>query len=89
MAADVGGNRAEVRGPPRIRVRVPNPPHSGTPWAVPDDARLQREASLDILGSTVDRQSSERNRRAAMAWETPMAIEWRFGFEITSYVANR
>jgi coenzyme PQQ precursor peptide PqqA len=24
-----------------------------------------------------------------MTWETPMATEWRFGFEITMYVANR
>lgn len=24
-----------------------------------------------------------------MAWQTPQAIEWRFGFEITMYIANR
>jgi coenzyme PQQ precursor peptide PqqA len=24
-----------------------------------------------------------------MTWETPTATEWRFGFEITMYIANR
>ncbi|MGA2551983.1 MAG: pyrroloquinoline quinone precursor peptide PqqA [Burkholderiaceae bacterium] len=24
-----------------------------------------------------------------MAWEKPQAIDWRFGFEITMYIANR
>lgn len=24
-----------------------------------------------------------------MTWETPTAIDWRFGFEISLYVANR
>ena len=24
-----------------------------------------------------------------MKWETPTATEWRFGFEITMYIANR
>jgi len=24
-----------------------------------------------------------------MTWQTPTAIDWRFGFEISLYVANR
>jgi coenzyme PQQ precursor peptide PqqA len=28
-------------------------------------------------------------RRIDMTWETPQAIDWRFGFEITMYIANR
>jgi coenzyme PQQ precursor peptide PqqA len=28
-------------------------------------------------------------RRVGMKWETPQAIEFRFGMEITMYVANR
>jgi coenzyme PQQ precursor peptide PqqA len=28
-------------------------------------------------------------RSFAMAWEKPAAINWRFGMEITLYVANR
>ena len=28
-------------------------------------------------------------RRFAMKWETPQAVELRFGMEITMYVANR
>jgi coenzyme PQQ precursor peptide PqqA len=28
-------------------------------------------------------------RRHRMTWETPTAIDWRFGFEISLYVANR
>jgi coenzyme PQQ precursor peptide PqqA len=27
--------------------------------------------------------------RQAMKWETPEAVEFRFGMEITMYVANR
>jgi coenzyme PQQ precursor peptide PqqA len=29
------------------------------------------------------------NWRIAMKWETPVATEFRFGMEITMYVANR
>jgi coenzyme PQQ precursor peptide PqqA len=29
------------------------------------------------------------SRRAFMTWETPAAIDLRFGFEITMYIANR
>jgi coenzyme PQQ precursor peptide PqqA len=28
-------------------------------------------------------------RRPCMTWQTPTAIDWRFGFEISLYVANR
>jgi len=28
-------------------------------------------------------------RREVMKWETPQAVELRFGMEITMYVANR
>jgi coenzyme PQQ precursor peptide PqqA len=28
-------------------------------------------------------------RRSVMKWETPQATEFRFGMEITLYVANR
>jgi coenzyme PQQ precursor peptide PqqA len=29
------------------------------------------------------------SRRVVMKWETPQAIDFRFGMEITMYVANR
>jgi coenzyme PQQ precursor peptide PqqA len=32
---------------------------------------------------------SQVNRSIAMKWETPAAVELRFGMEITMYVANR
>jgi coenzyme PQQ precursor peptide PqqA len=28
-------------------------------------------------------------RKFPMTWQTPTAIDWRFGFEISLYVANR
>lgn len=28
-------------------------------------------------------------RRSAMTWSKPTFIDWRFGFEITLYIANR
>lgn len=28
-------------------------------------------------------------RMLPMTWQTPTAIDWRFGFEISLYVANR
>ncbi|MFZ5540209.1 MAG: pyrroloquinoline quinone precursor peptide PqqA [Pseudomonadota bacterium] len=28
-------------------------------------------------------------RRVRMVWEKPQAIDWRFGMEITLYIANR
>ena len=30
-----------------------------------------------------------RRRSIAMKWETPAAIDFRFGMEITMYIANR
>jgi coenzyme PQQ precursor peptide PqqA len=32
---------------------------------------------------------SSFNRRLSMKWETPLAIDYRFGMEITMYVSNR
>jgi coenzyme PQQ precursor peptide PqqA len=29
------------------------------------------------------------SRRPSMQWQTPTAIDWRFGFEISLYIANR
>jgi coenzyme PQQ precursor peptide PqqA len=34
-------------------------------------------------------QISTNQRRFVMTWETPQAIEIRFGMEITMYVSNR
>ena len=28
-------------------------------------------------------------RSSSMKWETPMAVDFRFGMEITMYIANR
>ena len=33
--------------------------------------------------------SSNNTRRVNMKWETPQAIDIRFGMEITMYIANR
>jgi len=32
---------------------------------------------------------SDRRRMTIMKWETPEAVDFRFGMEITMYVANR
>jgi coenzyme PQQ precursor peptide PqqA len=32
---------------------------------------------------------NRRTRKAPMRWETPQAIDFRFGMEITMYIANR
>ncbi|MCM8564163.1 pyrroloquinoline quinone precursor peptide PqqA [Thauera linaloolentis] len=32
---------------------------------------------------------SDHIRRHAMQWETPTAVDMRFGFEITMYIATR
>ena len=29
------------------------------------------------------------SRSIDMKWQTPLAIDWRFGMEITMYVSNR
>jgi len=39
----------------------------------------------DILGP----YAAHRGRRTIVKWETPVAIEWRFGFEITAYASHR
>ena len=36
-------------------------------------------------GSTL----TDNPRRFDMKWETPQAVEFRFGMEITMYIANR
>jgi coenzyme PQQ precursor peptide PqqA len=33
--------------------------------------------------------SGGNQRSYSVTWETPTAIEWRFGFEVTMYIANR
>ena len=30
-----------------------------------------------------------KSRSTRMKWETPMAVDFRFGMEITMYIANR
>jgi coenzyme PQQ precursor peptide PqqA len=35
------------------------------------------------------RRRFQSTRSQAMVWEKPAAINWRFGMEITLYVANR
>jgi pyrroloquinoline quinone biosynthesis protein A len=39
--------------------------------------------------SPASARSSIHQRRSTMKWTTPECIEWRFGFEITLYIANR
>ncbi len=34
-------------------------------------------------------QMTITERRFAMKWETPQAVDMRFGMEITMYIANR
>jgi coenzyme PQQ precursor peptide PqqA len=41
-----------------------------------------------IMASTRDRLSRSY-RRHTMKWETPEAIDMRFGMEITMYISNR
>ena len=33
--------------------------------------------------------TTSSSRRTTMAWTKPEFIDWRFGFEITLYIANR
>lgn len=46
---------------------------AATPYAAPTGAASPRERSFPMN----------------MQWQTPAAIDWRFGFEISLYVANR
>ncbi|HUN92401.1 MAG TPA: pyrroloquinoline quinone precursor peptide PqqA [Burkholderiaceae bacterium] len=41
------------------------------------------------LRSIPFRTCNDRPEENAMTWETPAAIDYRFGFEITLYIANR
>jgi coenzyme PQQ precursor peptide PqqA len=34
-------------------------------------------------------EARSTSRRHTMTWETPQAVEMRFGMEITMYIANR
>lgn len=43
-------------------------------------ARAARRVPFDIL---------RRHAMQKLEWQTPAAIDWRFGFEITLYVAAR
>lgn len=43
---------------------------------------------LDAPAVTV-RRCVVCSRRCFMTWQTPAATDWRFGFEISLYVANR
>jgi pyrroloquinoline quinone biosynthesis protein A len=48
--------------------------------------------SRRILGPVPNRASvaiSTNLRRHTMTWETPNAVDFRFGFEITMYIATR
>ena len=38
---------------------------------------------------TPDGARAHRQENVPMTWQTPTAIDFRFGFEITMYVANR
>ena len=40
-------------------------------------------------GRTLGTGSATLRRSIAMKWETPTAIDLRFGMEITMYIANR
>lgn len=53
-------------------------------------ARQRHHASRDasIPAATIRRPRGSR-RRLSMTWQTPTATDFRFGFEITMYVAAR
>ena len=50
--------------------------------------RREHPAQDEVLASTVRRLRQPRGE-LHMQWQTPTAIDFRFGFEITMYVANR
>jgi coenzyme PQQ precursor peptide PqqA len=41
------------------------------------------------IDTHVDMVSPRTTTETAMIWETPVAIDFRFGMEITMYVSNR
>jgi pyrroloquinoline quinone biosynthesis protein A len=42
----------------------------------------RRHEAASVPSTAIDKEQS-------MKWETPAAIDYRFGFEITLYIANR
>ncbi len=46
-------------------------------------------ALIQWPASREDHRSVANLRRTIMTWETPQAVELRFGMEITMYVSNR
>lgn len=43
----------------------------------------------DATACPCNRLPITSSRRPIMAWSKPEFIDWRFGFEITLYIANR
>ena len=79
IASMVSGRDAGPLGPPRAR-RPPSHENHESSFMMPlIRRRLRREehGAVPQLGAF------------AMKWETPQAVELRFGMEITMYVANR
>lgn len=60
-------------------------------WVLPISLRLHESPASQ--SSRLLAQSEWRNsiilRRSIMTWSKPEFIDWRFGFEITLYIANR
>ena len=44
---------------------------------------------LEYVTAVRGRDLSNDRRSLVMKWETPRAIDFRFGMEITMYIANR
>jgi coenzyme PQQ precursor peptide PqqA len=42
-----------------------------------------------IVPTATNRRRATRSRSPSMQWQTPAAADFRFGFEITMYVAAR
>ena len=52
--------------------------------------RFRRSTAGDrILRTPADAGSASETGTKTMRWETPKAIDFRFGMEITMYIANR
>jgi coenzyme PQQ precursor peptide PqqA len=54
--------------------------------------KIMRDVSWvrgSIEGAGIAPCKRTRSRGTVMKWETPQAVELRFGMEITMYVANR
>lgn len=50
---------------------------------------LDTEHQIDARGLTRSVASSTCYRKHNMRWETPCAFDFRFGMEITMYIASR